>query len=202
MHRLSKLLLAVLLAAGLAPCTAEAAPLMFLNVAGQGDAAVVDLGASFTVEVWIQDIPPGDAGNGLFGFGFDLRFDAGAYAAAEPVAEAVWTVGGTFLTASSSGIIASRTGEICGPFGTNCSLGTGDVRVATVELTALLAGVHDLELTHLSGPGDNVSFDLTVHDEDASFFAGAAVEVVPEPEEAHLVLLGLLALLVRRGRRC
>lgn len=201
MHRAPKLLLAALLAAGLSPGAAEAAPLMFLDVAGQGGSAVVDLGASFTAEVWIQDIPPGDAGNGLFGFGFDLRFDPSAYAAAEPVAEAVWTVGGTFLTSSSSGIIASRTGQTCGPFGTNCSLGTGVVRVATVELTALLTGVHALELTHLSGPGDNVSFDLTVHDEDASFFAGAAVAVVPEPAESRLVLLGLLALLARRGRR-
>jgi hypothetical protein len=190
---------ALLCALLLLPATVAEAVLL-LEVAGQGSHAVVADGESFMVQVLAQDLPPGSDGNGLFGFGFEIGFAATGFAVGTPSIEPVWTGQQAVSSgASSAGATANRAGETCGPFGTNCSLGSGTVLLASVEMTALSEGLFALSLDHFTAPGDNVLFDLTILDLDASFFQGASVRV-PEPGVAILLLAPLGLLAVRRLR--
>jgi hypothetical protein len=190
-----------LIAAALSIPAARAEALLLLDVAGQGSSAVVAPDETFTVQVLAQDLPAGSDGNGLFGFGFEIGFAPGAFAAGTPSIEPVWTgQQATSVSAASVGATANRSGETCGPFGTNCALGSGSVLLASVELTALADGPFTLSLGHFTAAGDNVLFDLTVLDLEASFFQGATVEVVPEPSVAILLGAPLLLVALRRRR--
>jgi hypothetical protein len=187
--------LVLLFAAMLCPLSARALPIMHIDVDSQGSTATVVIGASFSVALLASEIPAGDDGRGLFGFGFLLTLDSTAFSAGTPVVDVQWT---PLATSTSSGpgfagATSSRFDRDDGPVG-------DDIPLASVAFTALQEGVYGLQLTHFIGEGDNLLFDGTVLDEDGSgFFGTGSITVIPEPATALLLAAGLAPLaLVRR----
>jgi hypothetical protein len=173
--------------------SANAVPIMEIDIGGSGNSAAVDQNDSFTITLSASDIL---AGSGLFGFGFRLSFNSVGLSAGTPSAGPLWT---GFVSASSGvgsvGMIANRFGETSGPTG-------DDILLASFLMTALAPGSYTLSLTHFTAEGDNVLFDSTVLDGAGSgFFGSAQVFVLPEPSALMLLLLGG-PIGLRRFRRC
>jgi hypothetical protein len=175
-----------------AAAPAAATPVLFLDIGGEGMNAVLSPGETVTVQAFASSIPPGSDGKGLFGFGFAIGFSALGLSAATPTAGASWT-GITSSSSSAGGVTltSNRLGESSGPSG-------DDILLGSFQLTALLPGFYVLDVTYLTGPGDNVLFDGTFLDASADFFSDASASVVPEPGTLGLLTLGALGFAVLR----
>ena len=180
--------------------TADAIPMLALDLGGSGAAASIGVGDTIQVAVRADEIP--SAGDGLFGFGFAITFAASGLSAGAPAIGATWTGStGVTNTAGRVGATANLLGSASGPSGSGIAL-------ATIAFTGLASGVYTLELEALTGPGDNVLFDGTCLDasngatctgENPAFF-GSAQLTVPEPGVLTLLLAGASALRLRRER--
>jgi hypothetical protein len=168
-----------------------AAPMLVLDLGGQGPGATLSPGESLVVSVLADGIPPGGDGNGMFGFGFRLAFDPAGLSAGDPAIDALWSgLSATSVMTGEVGATANRLGEAAGPSGDG-------ILLARFDVAALAPGSFVLSLAPFTGPGDNVLFDGTVLDGDAAFFGMASVVVrsepaasVPEPGAAVLFALG------------
>jgi hypothetical protein len=196
--RLVPMLLALVLA-----MPAGAAPMLLLDLGGQGSATILSPGESVSVVVLANGIPAGADGNGMFGFGYRVGFDSAGLSASTPVIDAALWSGLASISVGTGevGATANRLGELAGPFGDG-------ILLATFEITALAPGSFDLTLSAFIGPGDNVLFDGSVLDGEAAFFGTASLGVrsesdaaVPEPRAAALFVLGVGAVaLAARSR--
>lgn len=181
------------------PPAARALPVLHVDVDGQGSTATVAVGATVSVAWLASDIPAGDDGRGLFGFGFLASFDPAAFGIGALAVDAQWTPLATFTSVGAGlvGATSSRFGQSDGPVG-------DDIALATAVFTALQTGVYPVSLTHFVGEGDNVLFDGTVLDgAGAGFFGTATISVVsvPEPALVALVLSSGFAVLPPLARR-
>ena len=126
---------------------------------------------------------------------FALAMLAGASSAA--IAGPLW-VGTGFTTSHNDpgdvGIIANRQFMTGGPDG-------DDILLASIDFTGTAPGLSSLTVGYYTGgSGDNILFDGTVLDGSPSFFQSGSIEVVPEPQTALLLGMGLTFLGARRRR--
>jgi hypothetical protein len=188
-------LLALVAVVGMAG-SAQALPVMHLDVGGMGANGTVAPGNVVTVSFLASEIPAGD---GLFGFGFNVDFDATGLSAGIPQFGPDFLFTGFDCVSAglgSVGATSNRFFQASGPVG-------DAILLATIEFSGLLPGVFDLSLAHLTGPGDNILFDFTVLDGSLEFFQGGSITVasVPEPGTASLLGLGIALFSMRRGRK-
>jgi len=188
----------VLLAAPAAYATSiEIDPIMNIEVGGSGTSDTIGVGETVTVSLYDNEIPAGTDGNGLFGFGFAIVYDDSVLTSSAATAGALWVnVGFTDSrnTPGDVGMLVSRSFVSSGPSG-------NDILLASIDFTGVSPGVTSLTVGYYTGPGDNVLFDGTVLDNSLSFFQSGSIEVVPEPQTALLLGMGLIFLGARRHRR-
>lgn len=186
------------LSALVAASAAHATPSMTIDIAGSGlNNGTINVGQTVTVSLYGNDIPVGTDGNGLFGFGFAIVFDDSVLNSSVATAGPLWT--GTGFSASHNdpgdvGITANRMLIGSGPDG-------DDILFASIDFTGTAVGLSNLTLGYYIGAGDNILFDGTVLDTSLTFFESGSIEVVPEPQTALLLGLGLTFLGSRRHRR-
>lgn len=174
---------------------AHAVPLMHLSVGGAGPDGNVRTGDSVTLSILASGIPAGSDGFGLFGFGFDIGFDATGLAASNLTLGPLWQLTGFDDSLDLPGLVgltSNRFFQTSGPFG-------DDILLGTIDFQGLVRGSYDLTLGFFTGVGDNVLFDGTMIDADPGFFGTGSI-TVPEPVSSVLFLIGLLALSSSRRR--
>ena len=74
-----------------------------------------------------------------------------------------------------------------------------DILLASIDFTGLAPGLSSLTVGYYTGPGDNTLFDNTVLDASPNFFQSGSIQVVPEPQTALLLGLGLTLFANRRA---
>jgi hypothetical protein len=175
-----------------------AVPMLGLDIDGQGAAAEIVPGETVTASVLASGIPAGADGNGLFGFGFMLEFDAAGLSITNPVVDDLWT--GFSATVSDPGAVgatANRFGETSGPWGDG-------ILLASFDITSLVTGDFELGLAPFTGPGDNVLFDGTMLDQAGTAFLSGTASIrvdpgepvgwIPEPSAALVFAIGFAAM--------
>ena len=179
----------------LVSASAHAVPLMHLSVGGAGPDGNVQTGNSVTLSILASGIPAGSDGLGLFGFGFDIGFDATGLAASNLTLGPLWQATGIDDSLDLPGLVWKKRLDVSptsGPFG-------DDILLGTIDFQGLVPGPYDLTLGFFTGEGDNVLFDGTVLDAAPGFFGTGSI-TVPEPVSSVLFLIGLLALSSSRRR--
>ena len=191
-----KTALFLFVAALLASSTAHAAPIMTIDIGGTGSSANLGIGSTVTVSLYGDEIPAGTDGNGLFGFGFAITFDDTVLSSSAATAGALWVGVGNSTSHNNPGdvgIIANRMYVTSGPSG-------NDILFASIDFTGIALGLSGLTVSYYTGAGDNILFDMTELDGSPSFFQSGSIEVVPEPQTALLLGMGLTFLGVQRRR--
>jgi hypothetical protein len=191
-----KTALFLFVAALLASSTAHAAPIMTIDIGGTGSSANLGIGSTVTVSLYGDEIPVGTDGNGLFGFGFAISYDDTLLSSSAATAGALWVSAGYDEFRNDPGDVgmtANRYFMSSGPTG-------DDILFASIDFTGIAAGLSSLTVSYYNGAGENILFDMTELDGSPSFFQSGSIEVVPEPQTALLLGMGLTFLGVQRRR--
>jgi len=197
--QLAKTALAALSVAGLlASAPAFAVPSMNIQVDGGGPNGTIATGETVTVSLYGNDIPVGGGApnDGLFGFGFAITFNDSILDSSAAIAGPLW-VGTGFDDSRNDpgdvGMTANRFFMADGPDG-------DDILLASIDFTGLTVGLASLSVGYYTlGSGDNILFDGTVLDGSPNFFESGLIEVIPEPQTALLLGLGLTLFATRRA---
>lgn len=184
---------------GLLSSSAYAVPMLRIDVGGQGSAGSAPVGSTVTVSITLDGVPAGSDGNGLYGFGFRLAYDAALLAASQPVVAPIWT--GLSSTANDPGS-AGATANLFQQGIPLPPLAGDGIPLATIDFDVLAGGVVTLTLAPFTGTGDNVLFDGTDLDTtaDVAFFAQTGT-ILPEPATAWLAAAACAVAALSRTRR-